>query len=221
VRILEEPVVAVPSSLYATRIKRVLDLLVSLAAIALLLPVMFIVAIAVRIALGTPVLFVDERAGIDGNPIRVAKFRSMSNRRDTAGDPLPDEERLGGFGRLLRRSSLDELPQLFSVLAGDMSLVGPRPLPVRYVGRYSRRQMQRLLVRPGLTGLAQILGRNSLDWPERLELDVRYVQLLGTPAGFLVDLWIMLATAGLVFMQALTGRGISGSRTVTMHEFRG
>jgi lipopolysaccharide/colanic/teichoic acid biosynthesis glycosyltransferase len=132
---------------------------------------------------------------------------------------LPDAERLGAFGRFLRRTSLDEIPQLLSVLTGDMSLIGPRPLPVRYVSRYNSRQSLRLDVRPGLTGLAQIRGRNGLDWPARLELDVRYVEMLSRWYAPLLDAWILVATFGVVFWQGLTGRGISGKGAVTMQEF--
>jgi len=205
--------------LYARSLKRVADLLVSGALLVLLLPVMAFVALAVRLALGTPLLHWDERAGLEGRPIRIAKFRSMTEVRGPDGSLLPDNARLGPFGRFLRRTSLDELPQLFSVFSGDMSLVGPRPLPLRYVPRYSPRQATRLTVRPGLTGWAQIHGRNAVDWPERLELDARYVEMLARPTAPLTDLWIVAATAFQILIQAATGRGISGAGTATMHEF--
>jgi lipopolysaccharide/colanic/teichoic acid biosynthesis glycosyltransferase len=165
------------------------------------------------------VLYRDERAGLGGRPIRIAKFRSMSDATDTSGLPLPDSARLGAFGRFLRRTSLDELPQLVSVLRGDMSLIGPRPLPMRYVPRYSARQAVRLLVRPGLTGWAQVNGRNAVAWPERLELDVRYVEMLDRATAPLTDLWIVILTALQMVSQAITGRGISAPGTATMQEF--
>ena len=180
---------------------------------------MAVVALAVLVVLGPPVLYRDERAGVGGQPIRVAKFRSMTQATDAAGMPLPDAQRLGWFGRFLRRTSLDELPQLFSVLAGDMSLVGPRPLPMRYVPRYNVRQAGRLLVRPGITGWAQIHGRNTVDWPERLEYDVRYVEMLGRQRAWLTDLWIVAVTAVQIVGQAFTGRGIAAPGMASMQEF--
>jgi sugar transferase EpsL len=181
--------------------------------LVVLLPLMAAVALAVWLVLGRPIFHRDERAGLHGRPIRIAKFRSMRPGHE------PDAVRLGPFGRFLRRTSLDELPQLFSVLTGDMSLVGPRPLPLRYVPRYSPRQATRLAVRPGLTGWAQIHGRNAVDWPERLELDARYVEMLSRPTAPLTDLWIVGVTAFQIALQALTGRGISGPGSATMHEF--
>ena len=211
--------VAAPGGFYASVGKRWLDVVLSAMLIALLLPVLACVWIAVRIALGRPSLHVDERSGRNGLPIGVIKFRSMSDARGPDGRFLPDAERLDSFGRFLRRTSLDELPQLFNVLAGDMSLVGPRPLPLRYVPRYSRRQASRLLVRPGLTGWAQIHGRNDLDWPARLELDARYVEMLSRGYAPLADLWIITATAFHAAWQAVTGRGVSAPGSATMREF--
>jgi len=200
--------------------KRIGDVVVATVALVLLIPVLLAVWIAVRVVLGSPVFFADTRAGKDGRPIRIVKFRSMREAFDAAGRPLPDGDRLGAFGRFLRRSSLDELPQLVSVLMGDMSLVGPRPLPLAYLPRYSARQATRLLVSPGLTGWAQIHGRNAVDWPERLEYDARYVEMLGRWYWPLVDLWIILATAGQIVRQAVTGRGVSAPGSATMQEFR-
>jgi lipopolysaccharide/colanic/teichoic acid biosynthesis glycosyltransferase len=201
------------ATFYARVLKRGCDLTAAAVLLVVLLPVMATVALAVWLVLGRPIFYRDERAGIHGRPIRLTKFRSMRL------GPEPDAVRLGRFGRFLRRTSLDELPQLFSVLAGDMSLVGPRPLPLRYVPRYSPRQATRLAVRPGLTGWAQIHGRNAVDWPERLELDARYVEMLSRPTAPLTDLWIVGVTGFQVVFQGLTGRGISGSGSVTMHEF--
>jgi lipopolysaccharide/colanic/teichoic acid biosynthesis glycosyltransferase len=208
-----------PTTLYARFFKRVFDVVFSLIAILAVLPLMAVVALAVRCVLGRPVIFRDERAGLGGRPIRIAKFRSMSAATDASGTLLPDEHRLGSFGRFLRRTSLDELPQLFSVLAGDMSLIGPRPLPLRYVPRYSPRQAARLLVRPGLAGWAQVHGRNAVDWPQRLELDARYVELLDRATAPLTDLWIAVLTACQLVSQAVTGRGIAAPGVATMQEF--
>ena len=205
--------------LYALVFKRLADLVVAAVLIGLLLPVMAAVALVVRIAIGSPVVFVDERAGKDGRPFRLVKFRSMSEARDASGRLLPDGERLGAVGRLLRRTSLDELPQLFNVLGGQMSLIGPRPLPLRYIPRYSPRQASRLLVRPGLSGWAQIHGRNALDWPARLELDAQYVEFLGRWYAPCIDLWIAVVTAFQIVYQSLTGRGVAAPGSATMTEF--
>jgi lipopolysaccharide/colanic/teichoic acid biosynthesis glycosyltransferase len=201
-------------------LKRLGDIVLASAALILLLPVLSAVWIAVRLTMGAPVFFIDTRAGKDGRPIRIFKFRSMRQAIGDDGRPLPDAERLGGFGRFLRRSSLDELPQLVSVLVGDMSLVGPRPLPLAYVPRYSSRQATRLRVRPGLTGWAQIHGRNGVDWPRRLEYDAQYVDMLRRWYWPFVDLRIIGSTAFLIVWQAVTGRGVSAPGSATMEEFR-
>ena len=216
---LDGPEAAAPHGLYASVVKRGLDVALALGLLVVLLPVMAVVWAAVRLALGAPVLHRDVRAGLGGRPIRIAKFRSMREASGPDGRPLPDAERLGPFGRFLRRTSLDELPQLCSVVSGDMSLVGPRPLPQRYVPRYSARQATRLLVRPGLTGWAQIHGRNAVAWPERLEYDARYVDLLRRPVAPLVDLWVVLVTVVQVVGQTLTGRGVAAPGSATMEEF--
>lgn len=205
--------------LYDRILKRACDAVAAGLLLVVLLPVMAAVALAVRLVLGTPVLHVDERAGRDGRPIRVAKFRSMTLATGPDGRLLPDADRLGPFGRFLRRTSLDELPQLWSVLVGDMSFVGPRPLPLRYVARYSPRQATRLEVRPGLTGWAQIHGRNAVAWPERLEYDARYVDMLRRLSAPLTDCWIVVVTLFQILSQAVTGHGIAGPGTATMHEF--
>jgi lipopolysaccharide/colanic/teichoic acid biosynthesis glycosyltransferase len=201
-------------------LKRLGDVVLAATALLVLAPVLAAVWLAVRIRMGKPVFFVDTRAGKDGRPIRICKFRSMREAVDADGRALPDAQRLGAFGRFLRRSSLDELPQLVSVLVGDMSVVGPRPLPLAYVPRYSPRQATRLRVRPGLTGWAQIHGRNGVDWPRRLEYDACYVDMLSRWYWPLVDLWIIGATALLVVWQGVTGRGVSAPGSVTMQEFR-
>lgn len=206
-------------SLYAGPVKRLLDVVASAALVAVLSPVMLLTWLAVRLVLGKPALYREERAGLAGRPFEIMKFRSMTRATDPVGRLLPDAERLGGFGRFLRRTSLDELPQLFSVLAGDMSLVGPRPLPLRYRDRYTPRQATRLLVRPGITGWAQIHGRNSVAWPERLEYDADYVERLGRWTAPATDAWIVLVTIVQIVWQAVTGRGVSAPGVATMQEF--
>jgi len=207
------------ASFYSRFLKRGCDLTAAAFLAVVLLPVMAVVACAVRITLGRPVFHADKRAGWHGRPITIVKFRSMSAAVGRDGRPLPDEDRLGPFGRVLRRTSLDELPQLWSVVRGDMSIVGPRPLPLRYVPRYNPRQASRLTVRPGLTGWAQIHGRNAVDWPRRLEYDAQYVEMLDRPTAPLTDLWIVGMTVLQIGCQAVTGRGISGPGTATMSEF--
>lgn len=171
--------------------KRLLDLVLAVAGLVVLSPVLLAVAAGVRLALGRPVFFSAERAGLGGRLFRLWKFRSMSNETGPDGQLLPDEQRLTGFGRFLRRSSLDELPQLINVLKGDMSLVGPRPLPLAYVARYTPRQATRLEMKPGLTGWSQVRYRGpGRTWEERLELDAVYVER----AGMAWDLWILLRT---------------------------
>ena len=205
--------------IYSRFIKRLCDILAAGALILVLLPVFALVWIAVRLSLGAPVLYVSERAGKGGRLILFAKFRSMTNATAPDGSLLPDAERLTPLGRLLRRTSLDELPQLFSVVAGSMSLIGPRPLPLRYISRYAPRQARRLEVLPGLTGWAQIHGRNELDWPTRLERDAEYVDMLDRWYAPLLDLWIAMCTIAHIAWQALTGRGIAAPGSATMTEF--
>ena len=188
-------------------VKRGVDLVVAGAALVVLSPVIALTAAAVRLRLGAPVLFRQERAGRDGVPFSVVKFRSM-----LAGDG-PDEGRLTSFGRALRASSLDELPQLWNVVRGDMSLIGPRPLPSKYVPRYSPEQRRRLEARPGITGWAQVHGRNAVGWPERLALDVEYVER----ASPRLDATIVWRTVRLVLARG----GVSAEGHVTMREFMG
>jgi lipopolysaccharide/colanic/teichoic acid biosynthesis glycosyltransferase len=205
--------------LYAGLVKRLLDVVFSAVLIILLAPVMLVTWLAVRLVLGKPALFRDERAGLNGRPFRLVKFRSMTEATGPDGNLLPDGERLGAFGKFLRRTSLDELPQLFNVLAGDMSMVGPRPLPMRYTPRYTPRQAMRLLVRPGITGWAQIHGRNAVAWPERLEYDAEYVERMGRPGALATDFWIVLVTLVQISWQAVTGRGVAAPGSATMQEF--
>jgi lipopolysaccharide/colanic/teichoic acid biosynthesis glycosyltransferase len=195
------------------RTKRLLDLCVAVPALVVLAPVYVVVAAMVRLKFGTPVLFRQERAGQAARPISVPKFRSMTDRRSPDGELLPDEERMTPFSRKLRASSLDELPQLWTVVSGEMSLVGPRPLPTAYVERYSPEQRRRLEAKPGITGWAQVNGRNSTSWPERLGLDVWYVD----NASFRLDLKILALTA----RTAISRHGVAAEGHVTMHEFTG
>lgn len=193
-------------------LKRALDLAVTLPAAVLSLPVQAVVAVAVRRSMGTPVLFRQERPGLHGQSFTMVKFRTMRDADPTVGIE-EDAERLSRLGRILRATSLDELPSLWNVVRGDMSLVGPRPLLVRYLTRYSPEQARRHEVRPGLTGLAQVSGRNALTWERRLELDVQYVDH-HTVRG---DLRILAATVGKV----LRREGITGDDSATMTEFWG
>lgn len=187
--------------------KRAFDLVAVIAAAPLWVPVALAVALAVRLALGRPVLFRQERTGLDGRPFLLRKFRTMREGEE------PDAERLTRFGRFLRASSLDELPELVNVLFGEMSLVGPRPLPVRYLPRYSPEQRRRHEVLPGLTGWAQVNGRNALDWGEKFRLDVEYVNR----RSFSLDLRILWMTA----LQVVRPRHISRDGEATMSEFTG
>ncbi|MEO6243798.1 MAG: sugar transferase [Opitutaceae bacterium] len=192
--------------------KRACDLIVVITTAPLWVPLLGIVALLVRARLGSPVLFRQPRPGRGARIFELMKFRSMREARDTSGHPLPDELRLTPFGRWLRATSLDELPQLWNVLRGDMSLVGPRPLRVEYLARYSPRQARRHEVPPGLTGLAQVKGRNGLTWEEKFEWDVRYVET----RGFWLDLKIMLLT-----LKTVAGHtGVAAEGEATMPEFK-
>ena len=191
----------------AVNVKRIADVLLVLAAAPVWMPLAAAVALAVRVALGRPVLFHDLRAGLGGRQFRLVKFRTMRV------GPGTDAERLTPFGRFLRASSLDELPELWNVLKGDMSLVGPRPLPVRYLPRYTAEQGRRHEVRPGITGRAQVNGRNALEWEEKFRLDVEYVDNRSP----WLDLRILLMTA----WQLLRPRHISHAGEATMSEFAG
>lgn len=201
------------TDLYRVAGKRAIDLAIALPALVLLSPLMTLIALAVRLKLGSPVLFRQERPGLKGRPFTLAKFRTMSDARDSQGDPLPDVARLSSFGRFLRATSLDEIPELFSVLKGDMSLVGPRPLLTQYLKLYSPAQMRRHDVSPGMTGWAQVNGRNAVTWEQRFELDVWYV----THCSFRLDMKILLLTA----WKVLKREGISQEGQVTMANFMG
>lgn len=193
--------------------KRALDVTIVLLALILMLPVALFVALVVRLKLGSPVLFRQPRPGLDGQPFEMLKFRTMTDARDASGRLLPDAERLTTAGRLLRASSLDELPELINVLKGEMSLVGPRPLLVRYLERYTPEQMRRHEVRPGITGWAQVNGRNSLSWEEKFALDIYYVDHC--------SLWLDLKILLLTVQKTLARDGISQEGSATMEEFFG
>ena len=193
--------------------KRWFDLTVASFALLLLLPLFVIVSAIVRLTLGRPVLFRQRRPGLDGRPFTLVKFRSLTDRYDGQGRPFPDADRLTRVGRVLRGSSLDELPELWNVLKGDMSLVGPRPLLMEYLPRYSPRQARRHAVKPGMTGLAQVSGRNALLWEERFELDLFYAAH--------ISLWLDLGILARTAWQVMAGRGISQPGHATAQEFRG
>ncbi len=193
--------------------KRMLDLVLSIPAAIVSLPLQAAIAILVRVKLGSPVLFRQERPGKNGEVFSLVKFRTMTNETNSDGDLLPEAKRLTRFGHLLRSTSLDELPELFNVIRGDMSLVGPRPLLVKYLPRYTKEQARRHEVHPGLTGLAQISGRNSSSWDEKFERDIWYVDHVSVA----LDLRIMAKTVATVF----TRQGVNAEVDLTAPEFMG
>lgn len=195
------------------RMKRLFDFTVSFIALFVLLPVMLVVALFVRWKIGSPVLFKQARPGLQGNVFHVYKFRTMTDARDAQGDLLPDAVRLTSFGELVRKLSLDELPQLWNVLKGDMSFVGPRPLLVEYLPLYNERQAHRHDVRPGITGWAQVNGRNTISWEQKFEYDVWYVE----NHSLWLDFKILLLTVKKVFVSD----GISAEGQATMTKFTG
>ncbi len=197
----------------ATAAKRLIDLTVASVVLLVALPVMLIVAMLVWIGLGRPILFVQERPGLNGRVFRLYKFRSMRDLMDSSGRALRDDQRLTSLGRFLRRSSLDELPQLFNVLLGTMSLVGPRPLLTQYLPLYSAAQYRRHEMKPGITGWAQVSGRNALTWEEKFRLDVLYVDRW----SLLIDIKILLVTA----LRVVRASGISQYGHATVEYFRG
>lgn len=200
-------------SIYEKYVKRILDFTLALLALIILSPIILIVWLLVKIKLGSPAIFKQERPGLNGKIFRLYKFRTMTEERDENGELLPDEVRLTKFGKALRSTSLDELPELWNIIKGDMSIVGPRPLLVRYLPLYNERQARRHEVRPGFTGLAQVNGRNSISWEEKFEWDVKYVENI----SFMGDVKIVLNTIKVVFKRD----GISSETSVTMEEFRG
>ncbi len=183
---------------YKRYIKRPMDIVLSFIALLALSPVILAVALLVRIKLGSPVIFKQKRPGLNEKIFTIYKFRTMTDKRDKKGNLLPDEERLTGFGKFLRSTSLDELPELFNVLKGDMSIVGPRPLLTEYLPYYTESEKQRHSVRPGLTGLAQINGRNNVGWDERLAYDIEYVNNI----NFINDIAIIINTVKKVILKS-------------------
>lgn len=199
--------------MYQKCIKRILDFVLSLIAIVLLSPVYILVAILVRIKLGSPIIFVQERPGLNEKIFKMYKFRTMTSETDENGVLLPDVERLTPFGKFLRSTSIDELPELFNILKGDMSIVGPRPLLVKYLPRYNEEQRHRHDTRPGLTGLAQVNGRNAITWEDKFNYDITYIKNI----TFGSDLKIILKT----ILKVVERDGISSETSATMEEFKG
>ncbi len=201
--------------MYKKFFKRFLDIIISLISLIILSPIMLIVAILVRIKLGSPIIFKQERPGKNEKIFKLYKFRSMSDKKDKNGKLLPDSERLTKFGKILRSTSLDELPELVNILKGDMSLIGPRPLAVSYLPYYNEKEKHRHDVRPGLTGLAQINGRNALNWEKRFEYDLEYVNNI----TFINDLKILFKT----FFKVLKRENVvtrGTGKTIDFDEYR-
>lgn len=201
------------AGLYAKYFKRPMDFILSLIAIIILSPVLLILVLLVRIKLGSPAIFKQKRPGLNEKIFTLYKFRTMTDKRDKFGELLPDSERLTKFGKFLRSTSLDELPELFNILKGDMSIVGPRPLLVQYIPLYNEHQKLRHEVRPGLSGWAQVNGRNAISWEEKFNLDVEYVDNV----SFILDWKIIFLTLKKVFVR----EGISSKLSDTMEAFKG
>ncbi|MDI9244982.1 sugar transferase [Marinobacter sp. CHS3-4] len=194
-------------------LKRLIDLTSAVIGLLLLWPLILLISAIVRVKLGAPVFFRQQRPGLGGKPFEMIKFRTMKDAVDEQGNPLPDSERLTTFGRFLRATSLDELPELWNVLKGDMSLVGPRPLLMEYLPLYSARQYRRHEMRPGITGWAQVNGRNAISWQEKFELDVWYVDNH--------SVWLDIKILFLTLQKVLVKEGISGEGEETMSKFTG
>lgn len=199
--------------MYKNVLKPLFDFLGALLLIVLFLPIILVVAICVRVFLGSPIVFAQARPGLYGKIFTVYKFRTMTDKKDENGNLLPDDVRLTKFGKFLRSTSLDELPQLFNVLKGDMSFIGPRPLLVEYLPLYNAEQAKRHNVRPGITGLAQINGRNAISWEQKFALDVEYVN----NQSFMLDAKIFIKT----FLKVIKRDGVSSNSHVTMEKFKG
>ena len=198
-------------SIYRRHGKRMLDLMLAVPLLLVMAPAMFLMGILIRIKLGSAVLFTQVRLGRGARPFRLIKFRTMTDQRDASGQLLPDEQRLTPFGRFLRSTSVDEIPELWNVVLGDMSLVGPRPLLTDYCSHYSPRQARRHEVKPGLTGLAQVNGRNALSWKERFEYDLEYVENV----SFRLDVMILAKT----ILSVVRRDGITAQSHATMPRF--
>lgn len=199
--------------IYERYLKRPQDFLCALAATIILSPVILITALLVRVKLGSPVLFKQDRPGKDGKIFKLYKFRTMTDKKDEMGELLSDDVRLTRFGKMLRSTSLDELPELFNILKGDMSIIGPRPLLVEYLEKYNAHQRRRHEVRPGLSGLAQVNGRNAISWEEKFEYDVQYVEHI----TFIGDWKIIFKT----IKNVLKREGINSAASITMEKFEG
>lgn len=193
--------------------KRLFDIIIAISALVLLAPILTLTAILIYLNLGSPIIFKQQRPGLFGKPFYIYKFRSMTDKRDKQGILLPDEQRLPPFGALIRQLSLDELPQLLNVIKGDLSLVGPRPLLMEYLPLYSSLQMRRHEVKPGITGWAQVNGRNGISWEEKLGLDVWYVENR--------SLWLDMKILCLTFAKVIRRDGINQRGNATMEKFRG
>ncbi|WP_338778814.1 sugar transferase [Metabacillus sp. FJAT-52054] len=200
-------------AIYRRFVKRPMDFILSLIAIIVLSPLFLIVAVLVRTKLGSPVLFKQKRPGLNENIFKMYKFRTMTDERDGHGNLLPDHIRLTEFGKFLRSTSLDELPELFNILKGDMSIIGPRPLLVQYLQLYSTHQKRRHEVRPGLSGLAQVNGRNAISWEDKFNLDVEYVDNI----SFIEDWKVIFLTVKKVFVR----EGINSGTAATIEPFKG
>ena len=199
--------------IYEKFFKRPFDLIAAVAAFIILIPLLIIISILVRMKLGSPIIFKQERPGLNETIFTLYKFRTMTNKKNEKGELLPDSERLTKFGKFLRSTSLDELPSLVNIIKGDLSIVGPRPLLVEYLKLYSEEQKKRHLVRPGLTGLAQVNGRNAINWDGKFELDLKYLNKI----SFKLDLIIIIKT----FYKVLNRSGINSDNSVTMEKFNG
>ena len=199
--------------MYRSLFKRIFDFILSLTAIIILSPVLLLLTVIGAFLMGGNPFFTQDRPGKDGKVFKLFKFKSMNNKRDERGELLPDEKRLTSYGQFIRNTSLDELPELINILKGDMAIVGPRPLLVRYLTRYNKTQARRHEVRPGLTGLAQVNGRNAISWEEKFRYDVEYVDNL----SLMLDIKIILMTV----LKVVKRDGISSENSATMEEFMG
>lgn len=203
----------IKETLYVKYMKRFLDIILSGIALIVLSPVYLVVAMLVRTKLGSPVIFIQKRPGKDNEIFNMYKFRTMTDKRDEQGNLLPDNERLTSFGKMLRSTSLDELPELWNIFKGDMSMVGPRPLLIEYLDIYTDDQTKRHLVRPGLTGLAQVNGRNAISWNAKFQFDIDYIESI----SLLLDIKIVFLT----IKKVLIKEGISSDTSVTIEKFNG
>ncbi len=199
--------------IYRRYFKRLMDIVLSSIAVIILIPLLILVAILVRIKLGSPILFRQKRPGLNGRVFTIYKFRTMTSEKDKNGELLPDSRRLTSFGKMLRSTSIDELPELFNIISGDMSIIGPRPLLIEYLDLYNDHQKRRHEVRPGLSGHAQVNGRNAISWEEKFNLDVEYVDNI----TFIGDIRIILKTILKVFLK----EDISSKTSITMEPFEG